>query len=382
MLEAGLPIPDRKDPHSAVRYEAALVARSAGRKVIGIIGSAVPVELILAAGAFPLGLSARAEDFGQSAYPMESELEVEVQSLFRQAIGGDFAICDAIVIASTSDGYRYLFQYLTEMQRTGQSGALPAVRLYDFLLDDGSPVAAYNRKVVDAFTGWLEGLTGQSIPAAAIEAAINAVNPTRSLLSSIHDLRLQGRLSGSDARDAIAAGHVLDLEDHRKILSALTNPAAGSGTTSGLRVLVATSATLYHGKLHRLIEEAGGNVVAEDDFHGSRFLGPPIPPGGDPVSRLIAHYREHDSAPRQVAPRRDGWLRAMFAHEAIEGVVFYISPDDQSWGWRYPDLAECAREAGKRSLLLRDEVLSESGGAAIRSACAAWLTSFGNPVPA
>ena len=63
----------------------------------------------------------------------------------------------------------------------------------------------------------------------------------------------------------------------------------------------------------------------------------------------------------------------MMAHPAIEGVIFYIPPDDQSWGWRYPDLAECARAAGKPSLLLREDVLSESGARAIRSACDVWL---------
>ena len=186
-----------------------MAARAAGRKVIGVVGSAVPVELILAAGAFPLGLSARAEDYGQSAYPMERELDVEVQSLFRQAIGGHFTVCDAIVIASTSDGFRYLFQYLTEMRRTGQGKALPEVRLYDFLLGDGAPVAEYNRKVVAAFTGWLEELTGQAITATAIEAAIDDVNQNRQLLASMHDFRLQGRLSGSAARDAISAGRFL-----------------------------------------------------------------------------------------------------------------------------------------------------------------------------
>ncbi len=373
MLEAGLPISNRNIPPFADRRSAAMAARAAGRKVIGVVGSVVPVELILAAGAFPLGLVARTDDFGQSAYPMETELDAEVQSLFRQAVGGMLVVCDAIVIASTSDGYRYLFQYLTEMQRTGRGDALPEIRLYDFLLGSGSAVADYNRKVVAAFILWLEGLTSQDVTAVAIDAAIDAVNLSRNLLSTIHTQRLQGRLSGSAARDAISAGQFLPSEYLRKILSDIANPEAGPVLASGLRLLVATSASLSHGRLHHLIEDAGGNVVAEDDAQGSRFLGPPIPAGCDPIARLIAHYHEHDPSPRQVAPRRDRWLRAMIVHPAIEGVIFYVPPDDQSWGWRYPDLAECARVAGKPSLLLREDVLSESGAAVVRAACAAWV---------
>lgn len=359
----------------ADRFAAARAAKAENHRIVGLIGSAIPTELVWAAGAFPLALTPRAEDFSRDPAPMESDHEADVRSLFLQATQGTFALCDAIVIASTSDAYRYLFQYLTEMGRTGQGAPLPPIWLYDFLFGDGPVVRHYDGIIVRQLVDRLSALTGQAVTDEALAMAIGRTDRVRAELAKLPALRTEGHLSGTDAMAVIGAGAWIAPETHRALLQQCiaTTQTAQSSTPppSRPRLLVATAVPLYHDRLHRLAEVAGMTVVAEDDSWGARAGGPPIGAAADPWAALIDHVRAHDASPRQTCTRREAWLKQSMAG-AIDGVLFYLPPDDQSFGWRYPTLSETAAALGKPSLLIRDDALDPDGSARIAAALAQW----------
>lgn len=363
-------------PDIQQRFAAALAAKAQGRKVIGLIGTAMPIEMVLAAGAFPLGLTARAQDVDVDPAPMETEHETEIRSLFLQATTGVFALCDAIVIASTADGYRYLFQYLTEMKRTGQGAPLPEIRLYDFLLGPGEPVTAYDRTIMAAFGQWLAELTGTAPTTARVDDAIEAVNGVREVLGQLAQARLAGQVAGSEALALIAAGTALEPEQHRAVIQDALSQRS-QALSPRPRLVVATAVNLYHRHLHDTLEAAGGHIVAEDGAWAARHLGPVIAKAGDPFAALLDHYRTYDPSPRHTGPLRDAWLRAAMDTLA-DGIVFYVPPDDQFWGWRYPALRAYAEGLGKPCLLIREDALSLEGQRRIMHQARDWLTqSFG-----
>lgn len=365
--------PDRSDQR---RLGSAVAAKAQGRKVIGLIGTAMPMELVLAAGAFPLALTAKAEDFARDPAPMEREHEAEIRSLFIQATSGAFVICDAIVIASTADGYRYLFQYLTEMKRTGQGAALPEIRLYDFLLGAGEPVVAYDRRIMADFATWLGEMTGNAPTPERIERAIGQVNMLRGQLAQLAKARADQSIAGSEALALIAAGGAMEPAEHATLVEEAL-AARRTKAPSRPRLVMATAVNLYHGLLHQVLEAAGGHIVAEDGAWAARHLGPAIAERasagqGDPMTRLLDHYRAYDPSPRHTGLLRDVWLREAIATLA-DGVVFNLPPDDQFWGWRYPALRTYAEQLGKPCLLIREDALSEEGRDSIKVQAAEWL---------
>lgn len=273
-----------------------------------MIGAAIPVELVLAAGCRPRLLTARAQDFTRDCAPMEQEHDAEIRSLFVQATDGGFADCDLVVIASTGDGYRYLFQYLREMQRTGRGGMIPPLYLYDFLFADTAPVRAYHASVVDALVARLSAVSGVVVDDAALNAAIVVADASR---------------------------------------------VAPSEPASGPRIALMSSVALYHDRLHRSVEQAGACVVAQDD-PGQGTL-PPL--GSGNRAALAEHYRRHIVSPRQPTAQREQAFRAILAGKP-DGIIFYLPPEDQFYGWSYPALAEAAQQAGVATLLLREDVLA------------------------
>jgi benzoyl-CoA reductase/2-hydroxyglutaryl-CoA dehydratase subunit BcrC/BadD/HgdB len=350
-------------------------ARKSGLPVVGTIGAGIPPELIRAAGCVPVALSARAMDHGRIAAPMEVGHEAEVRSLFVQSMSGDFAPCDVLVIASSSDGYRYLYQYLKEMVRTGEGAAIPPLVLHDFLFGDSAPVRAYSRSIIEGLRDRLASLSGTPADAAAIALEIARTNAVRRRLAEVARLRDGCRIAGSTARAAIAVGGTIDPDAHAALLAALITDHEDTPALAGLRIVLAPSVPLYHDMLHLLVEGAGGVVIGEDDAMGARYGGPAIGNSTDPIGALCEHYRTYDATPRQLGPEREAWLAAKF-DSGIDGVVFYLPPDDQFYGWRYPALSEAATAAGVATLLIRDDVLDPAGRAAATGHVTGFLASM------
>ena len=93
-------------------------------------------------------------------------------------------------------------------------------------------------------------------------------------------------------------------------------------------------------------------MTAEDDWWGTRCLTPPISTEGDPVENIFQTYYSGTLSPRRLSgPGRDGWFDA--AAGAVDGVVFYLPPEDDVIGWDYPRLSQSLDSRGIPHLLIR-----------------------------
>jgi benzoyl-CoA reductase/2-hydroxyglutaryl-CoA dehydratase subunit BcrC/BadD/HgdB len=347
---------------------------------IGLAGNAVPVELVIAAGCVPFAVMARAEDFDADSAPMEEGHEPEVRSLFLQALAGAFDHCAMLVVPSTSDGHRYLFQYLKEMQRQGAGERIPPLECYDFLFGASAAVRRYSRRVLRGLAERLGVLTGSPVSDGALRNAIAQTNAVRSAIARLDGLRRSGHIAGAEAHAAIRASGYVEPLAYRRALDAWIGGLPAAAPLAGrARLLVISAVPLYHERLHQACEAAGANVVAEDDEWGTRRGVGQVDTAADPLDALFAHYSEHAVSPRMLQPQREAWVRATMAAGGLDGVLFYVPPSDQFFGWRYPALKHAADACGLPTLLVRDEVLDAAAVPAITAGIATFVQQLKGP---
>ena len=99
-------------------------------------------------------------------------------------------------------------------------------------------------------------------------------------------------------------------------------------------------------------------VVAEDDWWCSRSFGKEIVAQGDMLPPIFERYYADAPSPR-VFPR--DIASAWFVTEAskVDGVVFYLPPEDDVLGWDYPELRRTLEQRGIPSLLVREDAAAE-----------------------
>lgn len=310
----------REDPLSAARE-----AARAGQAVVGYVGVDVPVELLVAAGAFPLRLPA---PVGVATPAADAYLEPgflrEHRAMAELWLGGALDFVDTVVFSRGSDSAQRLYYYLCELQRTGRCRG-PQPLLYDIAKiprDSSRAHAVDSTRRLAAALGCREQSLAQAVAAA---------DSHRASFARLAALRATERAPPGEAcADLLLAEGVLPWA---RFDAALAQWLAGDWRDwRGPRVLLAGSAP-PDPRLHAAIDRAGGRVVAEHgDFrpddgrlgHASDLL--------DAIGRR-AH--ELPAGPRSFHDVAEGMLRHVVECRA-DGVVLWITEEDESWTWEVP----------------------------------------------
>lgn len=366
----------------AHRLHAAQQVAARGLPVVGLVGAVVPPELVLAAGCYPLHLMARAEDWAVDASPMESGHEPEIRSLFSQLLQGalDFAV--GIVVPSTSDGYRYLYGYLKEVQRRGMAPRMPGILPLDLLFGGAAAAQLHGLDSLRELGSRLAGLSGQVPGDEPLRVAMVQTNAVRQQLRRLHQLRRTGRVTGTQAHAATRATGFWDAASSAQALARGIDGWTQQAPLEGRpRWLLASAVPLYHEHLHGLLEAAGGLVTAEDDEWGARRAqADAVPADGDPMlsplTALFEHSMRYAVSPRMLQDEREAWLCSQMQSNLHDGVVFYVPPSDQHFGWRYPALRDLAAACGLPSLLVRDDALDPQAAPAIHDQASAFASAW------
>ncbi len=122
----------------------------------------------------------------------------------------------------------------------------------------------------------------------------------------------------------------------------------------GVRLLV-KGAPLDRVGLHAALETCGAVVIAEDDWWGTRSVGADIDASGDVLSAVFEHYYLQAPSPRVFPPEAaDRWFQSAVTN-GVDGVVFYLPPEDYVAGWDYPRQKQFLDGLGIRSLAVRED---------------------------
>ena len=340
---------------------AARAAQGEGVGVVGLVGATVPAELVLAVGRLPVLIT---PDMGAPTPTADTYIDPvvspETRALFEAALAGAFEFLDLLVLSRTDDK---LYYYLKEMVRLGRAPTAPPLHMFDLMPSRREAVRPYNRDNLDGLIDALERASGRKITDDALREAIVLTNRRRALQRRLLDLRLAGRVTGSDAMQAIGAGYFMHPGAYADALEAWLGDlhAEPSSAAKGPRLLVATSEPLSYLDLHRRIETAGGFVAAEDDSWGARAPGGDIALDAPPREAVFDKYWLDTAHPGvQPAEAREAWFKAQAARGDTDGVIFYLPPSDHQFGWDYPRLAAHVESLGKPSVLLRRDARDDA----------------------
>jgi len=327
-----------RDPAAAARR-----AKSNGQRVVGFVGTDVPVELIAAAGAFPWRLPAAAETptARADAY-LEASFQPQERAIAEQWLSGVFDFVDEVVFTRANDSIQRLYYYLCELRRR-QLCAGPAPLLFDLCKIPRASSALRTQAVTVSLSESL----GSRL--AELPRCIGERNRRRQLLFQLQQRREQSPApAGSFIERLARASDCCAAQEFDAALAHwLEQPTRGE---PGPRLILAGSAP-PDDRLHRAVERAGGNIVAELGDHALGRLGAAIEGGSDPIAALSLHYHAQRHGPRAFGDATTDLLEAARIMRA-DGVIFWLLQQEEALAWDLPAQRSALEAAALPSLQL------------------------------
>jgi benzoyl-CoA reductase/2-hydroxyglutaryl-CoA dehydratase subunit BcrC/BadD/HgdB len=311
-----------QDPAAAARR-----AKSSGQRVIGFLGTDVPEELIAAADAFPWRLPAAAEILTALADQyLEASFQPQERAVAQQWLAGAFDFIDAVVFTRANDSIQRLYYYLCELRRR-QLCAGPSPLLFDLCKIPRASSALRTQAVTATLSESLGSRLDQ------LPLCIRERNRRRQLLLQLQQRRAQNPAPAGSfvERLARASDYCAAREFDAALAHWLEQPMRGA---PGPRLILAGSAP-PDDRLHRAVERAGGNIVAELGDHALGRLGATISGEADPILALSLHYHAHRNGPRAFSDAAADLLEAVRSTRA-DGVIFWLLEQEEALAWDLP----------------------------------------------
>jgi benzoyl-CoA reductase/2-hydroxyglutaryl-CoA dehydratase subunit BcrC/BadD/HgdB len=335
----------------------AMLSAAGGVPVVGITSNTVPWELIRAAGAFPCVINpGNGNHPDVSRFMEEGVFEERIRAIFGAAISGDLEYLSLLLIPRTSEQEYKLYLYLREVARQDAKRRIPPLYLYDMLHTRSLESYSYGLERTLCLKKRLEELTGKLIDDAALLQAIDESNAARKAIRKVLSLRRQGpRMTGADALALIGASFFINRDEYALVAEQAAEMIEERNPLAGKRLMIAGS-SLNHRGLHQALEKHGAVVVAEDDWWGSRSAGKDITHRSNDLLKAIFEKYYLDTPSPRLFPFEiaDAWFQQA-STDGIDGVVFYLPPEDCVAGWDYPRWRRYLDERGIPHLLVRED---------------------------
>jgi hypothetical protein len=310
----------------------------AGARVVGYVGTTVPVELIEAYGLTPIAVSPEgAPPTGPTAELFEEEFPLEQRLIADAVAHGLWSFAECLVIDhSHSD----LFYNLRELRRQHIADGLPPVIAFDLIATAQPSLGEFNQTEVAHLSEALAPLGVRELPPEGLQAVTERWNRARRAVDQLDALRRERRLAGSGLFSALLQWRIGPAARVNDALQQALERASAAPPDSadGVPIIVVASDPLHTARLHETIELAGGFVAGEDDPLAPQALAPRQLGDAGGFSALADRYARY-GATRTMHPfgQRNAWLLEGASREVC-GVVFVVSGHDRRLGWDVPRL--------------------------------------------
>ncbi len=335
----------------------ALESHRAGIPVVGFTSNTVPWELIRAAGFFPVMLRPPQRATPAADEFMEKNVfQARIRQIFESAVSGEWSFLRAIILPRTSEQEYKLFLYLHEVGREGSRDGVPPVYLYDLLHSQSAETHAYGMSRTEELKRQLEEIAAHPIRVRDLGEAVSESNAARAAVRSLLNHRKgTPRLRGTEALPLIGAYWFMGRTAYAKLATEAAGVLERRKPLLGQRLII-KGAPLDHVRLHAALESHGAIVLAEDDWWGTRSVGADISSDGDALKAIFEHYYLDAPSPRVFPPdAADHWFESR-VREDVDGVVFYLPPEDYVLAWDYPRQKQFLDGLGIPSLAVREDV--------------------------
>ncbi len=319
------------------------------QRVAGITSNTVPWEILRAAGYAPVLLDDEPGPTPHADRWMEDVFDRRFRVIFDRLCSGAWNHLDRIVIPRTSEQEHKLYLYLREIARTQPGGAIPELYFYNLL----------HTRTPESYDYGLERTRQMArdfeVSDDELRDAIAESNRARGCVRDILHTRREGCLEGSEAFEwirgfytenrGVFADRALERLNRMQEQVAVDRP-----------YILIKGVPLGDASLHRAVEEAGGYVVADDDWRGSRAAGDTdVRINKDPATAIFEKYFYDEVSPRvHPVEHRDAWLRREIESGHVDGVLFYVPLGDDVLGWDCPAQRAYLESRSIPSLVVRE----------------------------
>jgi bcr-type benzoyl-CoA reductase subunit C len=249
---------------SILKYEKEL-----GRPVIGVMPAYFPLELIYAAGGYPVqlwgnNLPLEKSDAYLQSYccsVARSVLELELRGIAKMVKAYAFtSLCDTLI--NLREIYRRLF-------------TKPTLELSIPITQTEAARQVYLKTVLKSVTTGLEEVTGQPITQASLAEAASLYGGTRSLQRKLYDIRRHkpGLIKNHDFYTVLKAGFFLPPEAYNQMLETLLHELETLSQPQGCRPKVFISGMVFDPlEIYKIFDELKIDIVDDDLANGWRTV--------------------------------------------------------------------------------------------------------------
>ncbi len=357
-----------------------------GKKILGYICSFVPLEIITAAGCIPFRVRG---DTHEPITKGDTLLETIVCPYYRSCF--DLSVkqkydflsgmviphgCDSMVRSYSAWSYSLPYSYFHFVN-------IPTVC-------DESSFEFFDAEL-NTFRKSLEKFVGKAITDGDLAKTIRTYNENRDKVRALYKFRKADPplISGTDLTMVLTAGASLPIGEFNNLLDrvlAEIGKRKKSHLNIGPRIFI-DGACLDNIELIKLVEELGGNVVADTICNGARDYFPRTDEGGDPIHALAHRYLDKINCPKTYRENKAGTFEGdiaarfgdigAYAKEfKVDGAVLYIYKYCDPFGFEVP-----ARKAYYKSinvpLLHLEDVYSAGTMSQLRTRIQAFLEMIG-----
>jgi len=357
-----------------------------GKKVIGYICSMVPLEVVTAAGCVPFRVRG---DIHEPITTGDTLLETIVCPYYRSCFDlstkekYDFLSglviphgCDSMVRSFSVWSYALPFPYFHFVN-------IPSVC--------GESSFEFFHSELDTFRKSLEKFAGKAITDNELAQAIRVHNEYRNRVRSLYEFRKADPplISGTELTKVLTVGSSLPVDEAISLVDRVLAEVGRRGESpleKGPRIFI-DGACIDNIELIKLVEETGGNVVADTICNGTRDHFPLTETRGDPTDALSRRYLGKVNCPKTYRENKAGTFQGdiesrfgdigAYAKEfKVEGAILYVYKYCDPFGFEVP-----ARKAYYQSihvpLLHLEDVYSAGTMSQLKTRIQAFLEMIG-----
>lgn len=326
-----------------------------GKTIIGYVCSLVPLEIITASGAIPFRVRGNIhEPITTGDTLLETIVCPYYRSCFDLSVKEKYDFLSGMVIPHGCDSMVRSF--------SAWSYGLPFPYFHFVNIPSACEESSYEffHAELDAFRKSLQEFTGKAITEEDLRQAIRVHNENRDRVRALYELRKVAPplLSGTELTMTLTAGSSLPIEASNDLFDQVLSEAKRRGNPplrKGPRILI-DGACLDNIELIKLVEELGGNVVADTICNGARDHLPKTEVSGDPINALAGRYLGKINCPKTYRANKAGTFEGDSANRFgdigtyakafnVDGAILYVYKYCDPFGFEVP-----ARKAYYQSL--------------------------------
>jgi benzoyl-CoA reductase subunit C len=326
-----------------------------GKKLIGYVCSFVPLEIMTAAGCIPFRIRGNIhEPITKGDTLLETIVCPYYRSCFDLSVKGKYDFlsgtviphgCDSMVRSYSAWIYSLPFPYFHFIN-------IPTVC-------DESSFEFFNAEL-NTFKKTLEKFVGKTITDNDLTQAIRVHNENRDKVRALYEFRKAHPplISGTELTMVLTVGSSLPIGEANTLFDQVIveiDRRQKSPLKKGPRLLI-DGACLDNIELIKLVEEIGGNVVADTICNGARDYFPRTEVGKNPIDALAHRYLDRVNCPKTYRENKTGTFEGDIASRfvdigayakefKVDGAILYVYKYCDPFGFEVP-----ARKAYYKSI--------------------------------